>query len=202
MNTVNQPPPTRTARELILQNPENVIQNLNYTSYSNKDWAQHYPDATNFLVHTWTSSDGLVHADFDSAFLPLDDDDERRIGEPAHPPNQRFWQLEVEADVEHFWHTEISDVVLAAWARWPRIVQTCHTAPSSGEKISETVDATYALYIGDQKKPVVIGEMKRNLILPNEWMTGTLRETQQKLARELRGYADKYECPQVFLLGW
>ncbi|KAL2174067.1 uncharacterized protein P884DRAFT_159421, partial [Thermothelomyces heterothallicus CBS 202.75] len=118
--------------------------------------------------------------------------------EPARPPNERYWRLETESDVEHWWHTEISDIVMAAWARYPAIVQTCHTKPLSEITISENVDSTYGVYIGNQRYPVVIGEMKRNLINEEDWQANSLRDTQQKLARELRGYADKYQCPQVF----
>ncbi|KAL2186572.1 hypothetical protein L209DRAFT_731432 [Thermothelomyces heterothallicus CBS 203.75] len=187
-----------SAWELILQNTTNTIMNPDYTSYPKKLWAQNYTPIGNLFVHTTENDDGIVNANFDSAFLPLDDDEERRTTEPAYPPNKRFWRLETEADVEHWWHTEVSDVVLAAWARYPGIVQTCHTTPLNDVKIPENVDATYAMYIGNQRKPVVIGEMKRNFINRDEWENASLGNAQQKLARELRGYADKYECPQIF----
>lgn len=49
------------------------------------------------------------------------------------------------------------------------------------------MDSTYGVYIGNQRYPVVIGEMKRNLINEEDWQTNSLRDAQQKLARELRG---------------
>ncbi|AEO59667.1 hypothetical protein MYCTH_2308128 [Thermothelomyces thermophilus ATCC 42464] len=188
-----------SAGELILQNSTNEIDNPKYITRSDKEWAHEYAGIENILLHTTPGYGGnTVHATFDSAFLPLDDDEERRMTEPANPPNERSWRLETEADVEHWWHTEVSDVVLAAWARYPGIVQTCHTKPLSDVNIPENVDATYAIYIGNQRKPVVIGEMKRNLINRREWEAGNVTSSQQKLARELRGYADRYECPQMF----
>lgn len=111
------------------------------------------------------------------------------MSELAQPPNERYWRLETEADMEHWWHTEISNVVLAAWAQYPYIVQTCYTKPLRDIAIPDNVDATYAMYIGNTRVSVVIGEMKRNLMPESRWQSGNLEEAQQKLARELRGYA-------------
>ena len=119
--------------------------------------------------------------------MSLDADDQRRMGEPAQTPNDRFWRLETEADIEHWWHTEISDVVLAAWARYPRITQTCHTKPLSDINIPDNVDCTYAMHVDNIRVPLAIGEMKRNPIVPSRWQANSLTEPQQKLARELRG---------------
>lgn len=125
--------------------------------------------------------------DFDTAFLPLMDDEEKRMSEVGQPPNPRHWRLETEADIEHWWHTEVSDVVLAAWQRYPAIVQTAHTAPLGDISIPENVDSTYAMYLGGSRAPVIIGEMKRNLIRVDMWSKGQLNEAQQRLAQELRG---------------
>lgn len=141
----------------------------------------------NLTVHTTIDNEGTVHATFDPAFLALDNDEEKRSSEPARAPNERYWRLETESDVEHWWHTEISDIVMAAWARYPAIVQTCHTKPLGEFTISENVDSTYGVYIGNQRHPVAIGEIKRNLINEEDWQTNSLRDAQQKLARELRG---------------
>ena len=59
--------------------------------------------------------------------------------------------------------------MIAAWARYPAIVQTYHTKPLSDITISENVDSTYSVYIGNQRYPVAIGEMKRNLINEEDW---------------------------------
>jgi hypothetical protein len=176
-----------SAQELILQHSLNTLDNPRFVSYTNKPWARAYPPIQNLLNHTTIGQDGTISAEFEPAFLPLCDDEEKRASEPAHPPNERYWRIETEADAEHWWHTEISDVVLAAWAKYPGLVQTCHTQPLGEVSISENVDCTYGLYIGGQRYPVAIGEMKRNLIQPNDWRTSSLRESQERLARELRG---------------
>ncbi|KAK3369103.1 hypothetical protein B0T24DRAFT_631720 [Lasiosphaeria ovina] len=75
---------------------------------------------------------------------------------------------------------------------------SCNTKQLRDVNVSKNVDSTYGVYIGNQRFPVVIGEMKRNLINNREWQSSDLGTAQQKLARELRGYADKYECPQIF----
>ncbi|KXX81133.1 hypothetical protein MMYC01_204082 [Madurella mycetomatis] len=187
-----------SAGELILQHSQNFVDNPLYVSYTDKPWARSYLPMQNLSVHSTVDQEGTFHATFDPAFLPLGDDEEKRAGEAVHPPNHRFWRLETEADMEHWWHTEISDIVLAAWARYPAVVQTCHTNPLRDVSISENVDSTYGVYIGNQRFPVAIGEVKRNLISPSQWQSGNLVAAQQKLARELRGYADKYECPHIF----
>lgn len=176
-----------SAGEPISQHSVNVVDNTDYISYTNKAWAQLYPSIENLSVHSSVNQDGTVHATFELAFQSLLADEEKRTVEPAHPPNDRFWRVETEADAEHWWHTEISDVVLAAWARYPGIVQTSHTKPLSDVNIPENVDSTYAIYMGNQRVPVAIGEMKRNLINAREWQAGLLGSAQQKLARELRG---------------
>jgi hypothetical protein len=102
----------------------------------------------NLTVHTTVDHEAIVHAAFDPAFLPLCNDEEKRTTEPSYPANSRFWRLETEADVEHWWHTEISDVVLAAWATYPAVVQSCHIKPLVDVQIPENVDSTYAIYIG------------------------------------------------------
>jgi hypothetical protein len=141
----------------------------------------------NLTIHTTIDNEGTVHASFDPAFLALDNDEEKRASEPARPPNERYWRLETESDVEHWCHIEISDIVMAAWARYPAIVQTCHTEPLSEITIAENVDSTYGVYIGNQRYPVAIGEIKRNLINEEDWQANSLHDSQQKLARELRG---------------
>ncbi|KAK5998643.1 hypothetical protein PT974_01024 [Cladobotryum mycophilum] len=188
-----------TAREVIEQHPTNEIETPNITSYTNKTWAQGFKSITNFCKGTRVDPNtGIFHSNFDHAPHPLDNDDEKRLKEPAAFPNLRSWRLETEADIEHWWHTEISDPVLSAWAKYPRLQQTCHTQPLSNISIAENIDATYAMYMGNLRVPVVIGEIKRNLIDQDVWQSGALTEAQTKLARELRGYAVKYECPQVF----
>jgi len=176
-----------SAYDLIGQHPSNTLYNPRLVSYTDKTWARPYPPMQNLTVYTTIDNEGTVHASFDPAFLALDNDEEKRASEPARSPNERYWRLETESDVEHWWHTEVSDIVMAAWARYPTIVQTCHTKPLSDITISENVDSTYGVYIGNQRYPVAIGEMKRNLINGKDWQTNSLRDAQQKLARELRG---------------
>jgi hypothetical protein len=176
-----------TAEELILQHAVNSVYNTDLTSSTDKNWARAYAPLQNLHIHTTVNADDTVSATFDPYFLPPLADEQRRINEPAQHPNVRFWRFETESDIEHFWNTEISDVVLAAWARYPALVQTSHTKPLSEVNISENVDSTYGLYIGNVRVPVAVGEIKRIFISPMEWQTGNLRPGQVKLARELRG---------------
>jgi len=159
-----------------------------YKSYTGKPWAREYAPLQKMSVHTSFDHTGLCHATFDTAFIPLyDNEEEKRGNEPAYPPNTRFWRLESESDIEHWWHAEVSDIVLSAWAQYPRMVETCHAKPLRLVNVPENVDSTYSVYIGNQRSPIAIGEIKRNLINDREWQAGILGAAQQKLASELRG---------------
>ena len=172
---------------LISQQLINAINNPEMVSYTDKTWAREYHSIQNLKIHTVEGQDRVVYANFDGPLISLLADEPKRMGEIAQMPNTRFWRLETEADIEHWWHTEVSDVVLAAWANYPLIVQTCHTKPLTGTNIPENIDCTYSMYVGNCRVPVALGEMKRNLINRREWQTGSLGDAQRKLARELRG---------------
>jgi hypothetical protein len=97
------------------------------------------------------------------------------MAEPAREPNFRRWRLEYEADCESWFHNEVSNVVLAAWASYPGVLQTSHAGPLSlTEQIAESVDATYSTKINGERVPLVVGEFKRNLIDMEAWQTGDL----------------------------
>lgn len=89
-----------------------------------------------------------------------------------------------------WFHTEVSNIVLAAWHRQPVVLQTCQSKPPSDtEQIPEMVDMVYALADSRLKKrPLAIGEWKRNLIMFSAWQAGKVGAAgQTKLSRELRG---------------
>ncbi|KAJ4307647.1 hypothetical protein N0V84_012591 [Fusarium piperis] len=187
-----------SVQALIDDHPSNHIDNPNITSYTGKTWAKSYAPVQRYRLHTTVDAQNMTHANFDHGFLPLMDDEEKRMSEVGYPPNARHWRFETEADIEHWWHTEVSDVVLAAWHRYPTVVPTDHTNPLGDVNIPQNVDSTYAMYIDGSRAPVIIGEMKRNLIRAREWNRGELGNPQLALSQELRGYADKYRCPQIF----
>ncbi|KAI1144720.1 hypothetical protein F4825DRAFT_445647 [Nemania diffusa] len=186
-------------RDLLNERPTNYINNPLYTSHTNKAWAANYPpiETRYFRVHTIPDQDGGVSADFDSPLLPLYADEAKRMNEPAERPNVRAWRFETESDIENWWHTEISSVALAGFARYPQVIQTSHTKPLGTANVLENVDSTYAVYMNDIRVAQVIIEAKRNLIIADEWQDGNLSGPQQRLAKELRGYADKYESTLV-----
>lgn len=177
-----------TVEAVLSQHPSNPIHDTDYLTYTNKSWAMKFAPITTFSVHSRPDSDGVWHSDLDTALSPLTAEDTARMREPAVLPNKRSWRLEMEADMENWWHSEISNPVLAAWSQFSHILQTSHTAPLSGEQISENVDSTYAAYRSGTRVPAIIGEMKRNLIKPQSWVSGRLTSAQQKLSQELRGY--------------
>ncbi|KAH6628906.1 hypothetical protein F5144DRAFT_655585 [Chaetomium tenue] len=171
-----------TIYDLLTQHSTNMVHNTYYVTQSNQKWARNYHPIRNLVVHSYHGGDGLVHANFDSAFLGSYEDDRLRMDEPTVAPNRRMWRLECEADCELWFHTEVSNVVLAGWDRYRRVTQTSHTNPPRVENIPEEVDATYSIKYG------------------NERTTGNVLQVagQKMLSRELRGYADKYQSPQVY----
>ena len=178
---------SNTAQYHINQHPDNYVDETGYTSQSNKAWAQRYKPISNRISRSYIQ-DGYTHADFEPAFLPLYADDHLRLRERCLAPNYRQWRFEVEADCESWFHAEVSNVVLSAWASYPAILQSSHNKPPREERIGENVDILYSFKKEGVKYPLAIGEVKRNLINPSNWQSSdSLRSSQDKLSRELRG---------------
>lgn len=104
-------------------------------------------------------------------------------------PNQRAWRLDTEADCELWFHTEISNVVLAAWNECREVTQSSHIKPPSVRRIAEEVDSTYTVKLSMNRTVLAIEEMKRNRVRGIRWQRGNLGDNpgQVKLSRELRG---------------
>lgn len=181
-----------TVADLLSENPTNWVHNTDYITYSDKSWARSYHPIRNIIVHTSIGQGRFTNADVETAFLPWSDDDDLRMRAHAVPPNQRTWRFETEADCELWFHSEISNVVLAAWNQHPIVTQTSHTKPPRVDRIPEEVDATYSVKFGDTKTVLAIGEMKRNLLDARRWQRGEIseNEAQNKLSKELRGYVN------------
>jgi hypothetical protein len=207
-----------TAETLILQHPSNPIHNPMLVTDTDKAWARQYDPIKNITLHSLVDQDGITQANFEEAFFPLSNDDRMRFRRPAVPPNNRSWRLQAEADCENWFNTEIVNVVLAAWDTSPTMIQSSHNKPLSDRNIPEEVDSLFSVKLGDRRRPVVIGEIARNLIREEAWRRGrpSAIPNQKRLSQELRGcvsqhgstglsaltmfnrYAHKYQCPQVF----
>ncbi|KYK60910.1 hypothetical protein DCS_02050 [Drechmeria coniospora] len=185
----------RTVGELLMQSPTSPVKETQLQTGTNKKWAEQYHFIKNIITHTRVEN-GCAVADFQAAFLPPYADDALRMSAPAVSPNERQWRLQTEADCELWFHSEISNVVLAAWSQYPALTQTSHSKPMGDKAVAEEIDATYAFRSRHHKVALAIGEMKRNLINPGPWQRGNISMdmTQKRLSKELRGYADKYEC--------
>ncbi|GAB1320242.1 hypothetical protein MFIFM68171_10452 [Madurella fahalii] len=189
-----------TIGSLLDEHPSNPVQDTGYYTDSRKKWQDRYPTITNLLVQTCVLVSGCVTAKFDS-FQPLQYDDELRLSELAYPPNRRSWRLASDADAGNWFHHEISNIVISAWAKYPNLLQIAEAPALAEVRVDETVDVLYSVTQENNtmRLPVAAGEWKRNTINAREWQMGTLKSvTQQRLGQELRGYADKYECPQIF----
>ncbi|RGP77279.1 mycothiol acetyltransferase [Fusarium longipes] len=144
--------------------------------------------------------DTLKNPSADNVLLPLLADDlQLRMKQTVHETNERVWRLDTEADVENWFNSEVVSVVLTGWAKWPQVMQNSHTKPLRTD-IKESVDSVFAVKIGGQEQTIAIGEYKWNLISERQWNSpnAITNKRQEHLSQELRGYAFKYGCPQVF----
>lgn len=133
--------------------------------------------------------DGLIKANFDP-LLPFDEDDDKRSEAPSVTPNKRVWRFESEADCELWFHTEISNTVLAGWGKYPQVTQSSHNKPPTAESIKKEVDSTYTIkWAPGERGVIAIGEMKRATLRDSdEWQNGRLTSSGQiLLSQELRG---------------
>ncbi|KAF5252257.1 hypothetical protein FANTH_2813 [Fusarium anthophilum] len=157
-----------TAQQLILQHSTNPVNNPGYETRTDKAWARAYKPIKKVTSHTMAGADGRTYADFEDAILPLQADDESRFRQG------------------------LCRRIAGIGGSRPK--QT----PISEENIAENVDCVFSVRMGNTRRTVAIGEMKRNL-LEEDWQDGTIvSASQKKLSQELRGYAYKYRCPQVF----
>lgn len=129
-----------SARILINQPPTNLVQETFLTSSSSKAWAKKFPPISNFNVHTSVQGTDKVVANFDGPFLPELEDDVLRMANVVYAPNYRQWRLNTEEDGINWFHSELSNVVLGAFAIHPALLQASHEKPLSEENHPETVD--------------------------------------------------------------
>ena len=107
-----------TAATLFNKHSINPCKETFYHSASSKEWTKGYPPIT----YAWRQASKCVQANFD-AFHDEYDDDGLRLNERAYPPNYREYRLNVEEDAIHWFQTEVSNIVLAAFARYPTLIQ-------------------------------------------------------------------------------
>ncbi|KAK0723363.1 hypothetical protein B0T26DRAFT_773113 [Lasiosphaeria miniovina] len=148
---------------------------------TNKAWTQHFEPTQNLFRQTTADATGRNT-----------EDDVLRGAQLAVHPNVRNWLQDTEADVELFFHTEVSNAVLAKWNGYPLVTQPSHARnPASGMAADEMVDAIYTVdvqnNVGTARTVITIGEMKRNIIAPRTWQNGNLygNREQLRLSQEL-----------------
>jgi len=121
-----------------------------------------------------------IMADFENPLSPDYDDDPVRWAQLAFPPNKRSWRVEAEEDCSDWFKAEVSNVVLTAWTDYLAILQASQAKAFLDSSSSETVDVSYTLIHLKRKVPVVIGEWKKNLMQPLEWMGSRLSNAHSK----------------------
>ncbi|KAK0707223.1 hypothetical protein B0T21DRAFT_387679 [Apiosordaria backusii] len=141
-----------TVRDLLSQHSTNCVKTTGYKTGTDKTWTRGYPTIERVALHSRAvpSDSSSIVADFESPLLPRIYDDPE--------------------DCSDWFKAEVSNVVLAAWTDYPAILQVSHAKPFLDSSSSETVDVSYTFTYLNRKVPVVIGEWKRNIIRPEEWM--------------------------------
>lgn len=186
-----------TTGALLSEHPTNPIDDLRRTSNVSKEWTKTFNTITKVNVCTIDTLVGettRTTAAFDGPLLPEYEDDTLRFNMPAFPLNYREYVLDTELDGANWFHTEVSNPVLAAWARYPGITQRAHQAsPAAEHDTAKIVDVTYSVNRGLEKTEpnerihVAIGEFKRGLIDIGRWRTGKISGSSLSLTQELRG---------------
>jgi len=173
---------------LLQQQPNTRIRHTDNTTQSTKQWTLEYRPITRLLVHTRLTPDTQETVATWDAFLDLDGDHNRRTQEVCFPTNELVWYFDTEADIEHWFSNEIVSVVLAAFSRYPKLSVSFHIKPLSEINIAENTDSVFWARYGNARSTVIIGEFKRNRIVPDVWQAGNMYSLSQvKLSQELRG---------------
>ncbi|KND88037.1 hypothetical protein TOPH_07337 [Tolypocladium ophioglossoides CBS 100239] len=178
---------------ILEEHPYNSVLNLNNRSATDKEWAERYNfiKADRSRLRTSLDASGALVPDW-FPLIPMLSDDATRRQEVSLRTNTRYlYVLDSEEDGVGYFLTEIVSPVLAKFVHLPGI-----TYHSFGSHNGVIVDCAFQW--GGRR--IAIGEYKRNIINVDAWYNSTFDRIpgQNKLTRELRGYAMEYECPQVF----
>ncbi|KAL8307896.1 hypothetical protein RB593_006313 [Gaeumannomyces tritici] len=173
--------------QILQEAPTNPAHVTGYTSGTGRDWATRYPPitGTRLSVHTrnvlGTDGKEATVAGWE-AMVPRFGDDQLRLNTLAQRPNRRPYRLGTGSDMALWFHTEVSNVVLAAWNGTPAVLQTSEAKAWTEQPCMEIADVTYSP-VGGDRPPLVIGEFKRNLLRRDQWQEG--RNPSKPLSREL-----------------
>ncbi len=179
----------RTVGDLLGQYPQQP-EKLDYAPPANKTWMREYEPVAYLHIHTSVNEAGLTTANFDTAFLPQDEDDTLRLSQPgAYPyPTPRAWRFESPEDHELWFHSEISNVALAAFSHYPCVTQTSRTKPPNND-LPEPADTVYSVSSRGINTFLAVGRMKSGIAVDRAlWRTGKIVNvtSQRKISQELR----------------
>ncbi|OQE23930.1 hypothetical protein PENSTE_c008G09257 [Penicillium steckii] len=210
-----------TVQDLLLTHVPPPLWGDNGTSTSAKRWTDEFPRFERIIYHG--SRQGPTSFEDIHRFLGPDQRtpsmaDRLGLATAAHRPNNTPQYMENEADVVRvFYQDVISPVALAFSGSTAATFQSPEMPPQMGGALmnqrseSSTQDAAHNIDFqmvmphSNQllSRPAIIGEFKKpRSIIPNEWKSserGSFGAVTRSLQKELRGYAWKYRCPQVFI---
>ncbi|PHH76572.1 hypothetical protein CDD80_1433 [Ophiocordyceps camponoti-rufipedis] len=185
-----------TSRDILALHPRtSLVEKTDAHEGTIKPWAVEYDPIPNKSL--------IVHEGFqdNAACLPNYADDEARLGTPSWPANKRHWRLSTVGDCQHFFNAEIAGAVLHAWYNFPGVSGVFACEPGAGSQ-KEVVGLSFVVpnQRGKGETCLAFGEFKLNFIKGDLWRAKDIdgSEEQKLLSQELRGFADKFACPQVF----
>ncbi|KAF4595066.1 hypothetical protein GQ602_000679 [Ophiocordyceps camponoti-floridani] len=118
-----------TVGDMLQQHSANLVEMTGYVSGSHKRWTGYFHPINNLLVHTRIVEGGSL-ANYDRACIPLHADDNLRLNTPAVPLQPCRYDLNNEADREHWFHSEIVSPMLGAWYDFPNVRVAFYQRPT------------------------------------------------------------------------
>lgn len=129
--------------------------------YSNKLLGPGVLPLDNMAVHSVVHLHHRKVTPYLKQLLPLYADDDARMQAPATSPNNRKRSPAIEADCELWFHTEISNVIMPAWAVGrPMMTQPSHIKPPHNSRTTQAVDLVYTMKYRGTSIVIAIGELK------------------------------------------
>ncbi|KAL2015109.1 hypothetical protein VTK56DRAFT_6309 [Thermocarpiscus australiensis] len=179
-------------------------------SLSRKSWTDQYHllDRRHVDIHPPTKEaidsflgPGLSYGDNYAYQLPSEVD---YIGlqNPVHPLNVAHQMIQSEGDGDRDFYQNFEPPFRLAFSGWPFLWPRSLLGPTGPTDTSVTVD--YQLtWPGENRlleRATMVGELKQPyVIIPEEWSEKPPGDITRRLQRQMRGYAHRYKCPQVFV---
>lgn len=164
---------------------------------SKKDWVQEFPEVKAGLR--------------DATLSCIEERPGQKYGHPQNLAEDRMKRLtsstnvfheliEQETDVTRDFQRHLSLPCRQAWDGL-NVFERSQSGPPGATTDSKTIDHYFSLMVESHEYCLCAGELKPwGVIQKDEWSGAkTMGTVTKRLGQEMRGYAYKYDCPQVFV---